>query len=54
MGFLKSKAFWATVFHVVVVGAGAYLSYKSGTPIASVVAGGITALAPSPLQSNQQ
>jgi len=51
MSFFTSKSFWLTVFHVAVVGFGAYVSYTHGTPLPSVIAGGLSALAPSPIPS---
>jgi hypothetical protein len=47
--FLKSQSFWLSVAHVAIVAGGAFLSYKSGTPLPLVVSGGLNALAPSPV-----
>ena len=47
--FLKSQSFWLTFAHVAVAAAGAYVSYTHGTPLPSVVSGGLNALLPSPV-----
>ncbi len=48
--FFKSKAF-SFILHTLIVAGGAYLSYNNGTALPAVVAGGITALLKSPLDT---